>query len=77
MRQEAAETLKGRAEYVETADPKDYAKNIQSFVDKKYDVIVTVGFALMAEATAPQATANPDIKFIGVDQFQAEPKFPT
>lgn len=70
--QEAAKKLGGQAEYVETADPKDYGKNITSFVDKKYDVIVTVGFAL-GEETTKQATANPTIKFIGVDQFQAEP----
>ncbi|MFN0027486.1 MAG: BMP family ABC transporter substrate-binding protein [Acidimicrobiales bacterium] len=67
---EAAAALKGGADYVETADPKDYAKNIQSFVDKKADVIVTVGFAL-GEATTTAAKANTAVKFIGVDQFQA------
>jgi basic membrane protein A len=41
------------------------------FIDKSYDVIVTVGF-LMAEATVTAAKANPNIKFIGVDQFQGE-----
>ena len=35
-----------------------------------YDVIVTVGFAL-GEATAEAAKKFPNIKFIGVDQFQA------
>ncbi len=70
--QEAAKKLDGQAEYVETADPKDYGKNIASFVDKKYDVIVTVGFAL-GEETTKQATAHPEIKFIGVDQFQGAP----
>jgi basic membrane protein A len=70
--QEAAKALDGQADYIETADSKDYAKNIGSFVEKKYDVIVTVGFAL-GEETTKQATANPNIKFIGVDQFQGEP----
>lgn len=59
------------AKNIETKDTKDYAKNIQQFVDEKYDVIVTVGFAL-GEATTAAAKANPNIKFIGVDQFQAE-----
>jgi basic membrane protein A len=56
---------------VETVDTKDYDKNIQQFIDEDYDVIVTVGFAL-GEATTKAAKANPDVKFIGVDQFQAE-----
>lgn len=47
----------------------DYAKNIQSFVDQKFDIIVTIGFALGADTLAA-ATANPTVKFIGVDQFQ-------
>ncbi len=57
--------------YIETQDPKDYADNIQQFVDAGFDVIVTVGFAL-AEATNAAAAENPDIYFIGVDQFQGE-----
>lgn len=56
--------------YVETKDAKDYAANMQLFIDKGYDVIVTVGFAL-GEATVTAATDNPNIKFIGVDQFQS------
>ena len=47
----------------------DYEPNIQSFVDDGADIIVTVGFAAAA-ATLEAATANPDIHFIGVDQFQ-------
>ena len=37
--------------YIETQDAKEYADNIQQFVDAGYPVIVTVGFAL-GEATA-------------------------
>lgn len=58
-------------DYIETTDSKDYAANIASFVDQDYDVIVTVGF-LLGESTIEAAQANPDITFIGVDQFQGE-----
>ncbi|PRY49951.1 nucleoside-binding protein [Knoellia remsis] len=54
---------------IETKDPKDYANNIKQFTDQKYDAVVTVGF-LMTEATRTAAEANPNTKFIGVDQFQ-------
>ncbi|HHW85119.1 MAG TPA: BMP family ABC transporter substrate-binding protein [Chloroflexi bacterium] len=57
--------------YIETQDSKDYADNIQQFVDAGFNVIVTVGFAL-GEATTKAAQENPDIYFIGVDQFQGE-----
>lgn len=57
--------------YIETQDAKDYADNLGQFVDAGYNVIVTVGFAL-GEATVTAAKENPDIYFIGVDQFQAE-----
>jgi basic membrane protein A len=53
-----------------TANQADYATNIQTLIDDDYNVIVTVGFALGA-ATLEAATANPDVHFIGVDQFQA------
>jgi len=45
----------------------DIQKNIQSFVDQKFDVIVTVGFAATGDTYAA-ARANPNINFIGVDQ---------
>lgn len=67
----AQEELGVEAKNIETKDTKDYAKNIEQFTSQDYDVIVTVGFAL-AEDTIKAATANPDIMFIGVDQFQAE-----
>ncbi|OGO28382.1 MAG: BMP family ABC transporter substrate-binding protein, partial [Chloroflexi bacterium RBG_16_54_18] len=63
--------LGAHIQYIETVDSKDYDKNIATFADAKYDVIVTVGFAL-GEATVANAKKYPDIKFIGVDQFQAE-----
>lgn len=57
--------------FIETQDPADYGENIQQFIDGGFNVIVSVGFAL-GEATANAAKANPDIMFIGVDQFQGE-----
>jgi len=57
--------------YIETQDAKDYADNMGQFIDAGYNVIVTVGFAL-GDATIEAAKNNPDILFIGVDQFQGE-----
>lgn len=59
-------------QYIETTDAKDYDKNLATFADAGYDVIVTVGFA-MGEASYAAAQKYPDIKFIGVDQFQEWP----
>jgi basic membrane protein A len=67
----AEKELGAKVQYIETTDAKDYAKNIGTFGDAGYDVIVTVGFAL-GEATAAAAATYPDVDFIGVDQFQAE-----
>lgn len=69
--QAAAQGTGGFAKFIETTDPKDYAANLDQFVQKQYDVIVTVGF-LMAEATVTAAKANPNVNFVGVDQFQGE-----
>jgi len=68
---QAEKDLGAQIKYIETTDSKDYAKNIGTFADQKYDVIVTVGFAL-GEATIEAAKKYPDVKFIGVDQFQGE-----
>ncbi|MHB1004760.1 MAG: BMP family lipoprotein [Chloroflexota bacterium] len=59
----------GDIKFVETTDPKDYAKNISQFGDANYDVIVTVGFAI-GEATYAAAKKYPNVKFIGIDQGQ-------
>jgi basic membrane protein A len=68
--QQAESDLGANVQYIETADAKDYDKNIATFADAGYDVIVTVGFG-MGEATVKAAGLYPDIKFVGVDQFQA------
>lgn len=69
--QAAAKNVGADAEYIETADPTDYANNIKTLIDKGDNVIVTVGFAL-GDATIKAAKANPKVNFIGVDQFQAD-----
>ncbi len=66
----AQKELGSEIKYLESKDAKDYSKNIDQFVQDKYDVIVTVGFAL-GEATIAAAKASPTIRFIGVDQFIA------
>lgn len=68
---EAAGLSEDDYRYIETQAATDYADNIQQFIDAGFDVIVTVGFAL-GEATIAAAKENPDIYFIGVDQFQEE-----
>jgi basic membrane protein A len=62
----AATALGTTAEYVVPKDASDYAKDIQGFVDKNYNIIVTVGFNL-GNATITAAKANPKIWFIAVD----------
>lgn len=64
------EGVADQVQYIETTDTKDYAKNISTFADAGYDVIVTVGFGL-GEATNAAALQYPDVDFVGVDQFQA------
>jgi basic membrane protein A len=58
-----------------TADTADYKKNIQTFVDDGYDIIITVGF-LIGTDTRAAALVNPEIQFFGVDQFVPAPNPP-
>jgi len=55
-------------QYVETTDAKDYSKNIVTFADAGYDVIVTSGFNL-TEPTYAAAKQYPKLLFMGTDQF--------
>jgi basic membrane protein A len=66
---QAEKDLAAKVQYIETTDAKDYDKNVATFGDAGYDVIVTIGFA-MGETTAKAAATYPNTKFIGVDQFQ-------
>jgi basic membrane lipoprotein Med (substrate-binding protein (PBP1-ABC) superfamily) len=68
----AAEDLNLDTKYIETQAQTDYEANINTCVDEGFDAIVTVGF-LIADGTAAAAAANPDVYFIGVDQFHANP----
>ena len=63
-----ATSVGGTAEVIVTEAPADYAQNIQTFVDRDFDVVVTVGFAI-GDATLAAAEENPETWFIGVDQF--------
>jgi len=69
--QQGATAVGSTAKYIETKDPKDYQANIEQVIADGANVVVTVGFAL-GEATIAEAKAHPDIKFIGVDQFQGD-----
>jgi len=55
-------------QYVETTDSKDYAKNIATFGDAGFDVVVTSGFNL-TDPTYEAAKLFPTTTFIGIDQF--------
>ena len=59
-------------EYLESQGDADYDPNLQSFVDKGCDVIITVGF-LLADATKKYAEANPDVAFAIVDSNSSAP----
>ena len=52
--------------YLESKTDADYASNIQTFIDEKYDLIISVGF-MLAGATREAAEANPDQKFAIID----------
>jgi basic membrane protein A len=79
--QDGAKKIGGEAKAAVSAVSADIGKNIQAFVDQKYQIIVTIGFAAGAD-TLKAAKANPGIKFIGVDQApclteagEADPSF--
>lgn len=69
--QQAEAELGAHVEYIETANATDYEANMQLFVDEDYDMIVSSGFAA-GEATLAVSQANPDVYFVGVDQFQGQ-----
>jgi basic membrane lipoprotein Med (substrate-binding protein (PBP1-ABC) superfamily) len=68
----SAEDFDLESTFIETQAPTDYEANINTCVDEGFDAIITVGF-LITDATAAAAAANPDVYFIGIDQFHAEP----
>src|SRR2546427_7970296 len=58
---QADSSLCVQAHFIESNQPTDYQKNIQTFVDQKYDMVVTVGF-LLGDDTLAAAKANPGVK---------------
>ncbi|MCP3973068.1 MAG: BMP family ABC transporter substrate-binding protein [bacterium] len=66
--QQAAAELEGvSVEFLESTDATDYRANIDAFIAKGCDVIITVGF-LLADDTAAAAVDNPNQLFAIVDQ---------
>ncbi len=66
----ASEEFDLEYKFIETQATTDYEANINTCVEEGFDVIITVGF-LIYDATLAAAEANPDIYFVGVDQFVA------
>ena len=64
----AADEYDLKYSFIETQAETDYQTNIQNCVSEGFEVIITVGF-LIADATWEAAEANPDVYFLGVDQF--------
>ncbi|MBF0442667.1 MAG: BMP family ABC transporter substrate-binding protein [Oligoflexales bacterium] len=57
-----------KTSYIETAQPTDFSKNIDLFVNQDYDLVITVGF-MLGDATKEAAIKykNKKTKFIIVD----------
>jgi len=63
----AAENLGATFDVIVTQNISDYKQNIQTFIDQGFNVIITVGYLIGTDTTIA-AKANPNVKFIGVDQ---------
>ncbi len=60
-----------KAAFIETVESLDLAKNVDFFLSRKYDLVVTVGSGL--EEISRDAAGNyPDVLFIGIDQSNPE-----
>ena len=64
--QKAAKDLGVEVKVLESSQQTDYEKNINEFVNNKYNGIVTVGF-LLADATKAASEAHPEVPFAIVD----------
>ncbi len=67
--EQAQTKLGAHVAYIETVNTRDYDKNIATFAEAGYDLVVTVGYD-QAKATVQAATKYPSTYFVGVDQFQ-------
>jgi basic membrane lipoprotein Med (substrate-binding protein (PBP1-ABC) superfamily) len=57
--------------FIETVAEADYAANIATSLENQPNVLITVGFLITTD-TQEAALANPDVDFIGIDQFLPE-----
>jgi basic membrane protein A and related proteins len=64
--QDAQSQLGVQVKFLESTTSNDYAPNLQTFVQQKCGLIVTVGF-LLGDATKASASANPNLKYAIVD----------
>lgn len=71
IQQALDEGLIHKADFIETIDARDRTKNIRTFLEADYDLIVTVGIS-MDEDTRLAADEWPGAAFIGVDQPAGE-----
>jgi len=68
--QQAEKDLGVEVKAVSSKAMTDYDSNIAQLANAKYDVVFCVGF-LMTDAISKAATAFPDVKFAGIDIFNA------
>jgi basic membrane lipoprotein Med (substrate-binding protein (PBP1-ABC) superfamily) len=66
--QAASECFGFETSYIETASEADYEKNIQTALSSDPALVITNGF-LMSDTTLAAAEANPEVQWIGIDQF--------
>ncbi len=57
--------------FIETVSEADYAANIATSLENDPNVIITVGFLITTD-TGEAAAANPDVDFVGIDQWMPE-----
>lgn len=72
---ERAETELGvEIAFLESQSEADYEPNLQAFIDRGCDIIISIGF-LLGDATAAAAEANPDQAF-AIQDFAYDPPIP-
>lgn len=67
--QAAQECFGIETDFIETANQADYNNNLTTILADAPDVVITTGF-LLADATLQFSTDNPDVSWVGIDQFQ-------
>ena len=72
--EDAVKSLGITGKVLESKAETDYEPNINSFINQKCDIVITVGF-LLGDGTKKAAEANPGVKFSIVD-FAYDPVIP-